>query len=228
MSSSTSNWVSTAAPGKSAGCARRDSTQSLRYTNTDANNLSGSLPFELGFLPELMGLSFVHNELTGTLSSALALEMHKITQIQLQHNQLSGSIPPEWCQFKNVERFNLAENNLSGSLPTEIGQLGSNHNGNSLMGLFLFSNPGLTGHIPKEIGNLKSLCKRVGDEGPQACSNVRVVPLTLCLAPISAFLRVSKTGLAGTPVVAILFSQGGVLTTFTYLSYSPQDQSLQR
>jgi hypothetical protein len=203
----------------------------LHSANIDANNLSGNLPFELGYLPELMGLSFVHNELTGILSSALALEMHRITQIQLQHNQLSGSIPPEWCQLKNVERFNLAENYLTGPLPTEIGQLGSNHNGNSLMGLFLFSNPGLTGPIPKEIGNLKSLCKRVVDQGPQACSYVCDMPLTLYLAPILAFLRISKTGLEGTILshdVANLSSQDVVFTPFTYLSYSPQDRSLQR
>jgi hypothetical protein len=122
-----------------------------------------------------MTLSFVHNELTGTLPSALAVEMRRAQQIQLQQNQLSGSIPREWFQFTNLERMNIAENYLTGSLPTEVGQLGSSNNGNSLLGLFLFSNPGLTGTVPTEIGNLKALCKC---EGWQACSYVCVVPLT--------------------------------------------------
>ncbi|CAB9506035.1 leucine Rich Repeat [Seminavis robusta] len=136
----------------------------------EANNLSGSLPEELGLFPRLLSFSFVNNEISGSLPAPLAVELQgKVTQIQLHYNKISGSIPPEWMQFQALERLNLASNQLTGSLPTEIGMLGASRRGDLLMGLFLFDNPGITGTIPTEVGNLDAL----------------------------SFLRVSKTSLEG-------------------------------
>ena len=71
---------------------------SLRILNLTGNQLSGSIPKELGGLSNLRSLS-------------------------LGENQLSGSIPPELGSLSNLEYLYLQENQLSGSIPPELGSL---------------------------------------------------------------------------------------------------------
>jgi len=139
---------------------------------SDAHKISGNLPQELGLLKNLESLSLVHNEMTGPLPVSLAGDWHdSLTQVELQGNSFSGTIPREWFEFKFMIRMNLGENLFTGSLPTELGLLGIGHSGmeDSTLGVFLEYNYGLTGTIPSEIGLLEEL----------------------------AFLRLHRTGLQG-------------------------------
>ena len=72
------------------------------------------------------------------------------TKLNLENNQLTGSIPPEIGNLTNLRYLNLSQNQLTGSIPPEIGNL------TNLTGLYLNDN-GLTGLIPSEIGNLTNL-----------------------------------------------------------------------
>jgi Leucine-rich repeat (LRR) protein len=73
-----------------------------------------------------------------------------LTALRLNECNITGSIPAELGQLKNLIELSLYENNLTGEIPKELGQLAS------LTHLDLENNQ-LTGEIPKELGQLASL-----------------------------------------------------------------------
>jgi len=113
------------------------------------NQLTGSIPVEIGNLTNLTILTLFLNQLSGTIPSEIG-NLTNVTFLSLSHNQLTGSIPPEIGNLTNVFELNLLVNQLTGTIPAEIGNL------TNLTHLSLFSNQ-LTGSIPAEIGNLSNL-----------------------------------------------------------------------
>ena len=73
-----------------------------------------------------------------------------VTELNLEYNDLKGTIPTEIGNLQWLEKLSLAFNDLTGTIPTEIGNL------QALEGLDLDSND-LTGTIPTEIGNFQAL-----------------------------------------------------------------------
>ena len=61
----------------------------------DDNNLSGTLPPELGDLTHLRRLVLDDNELTGSIPPELG-KLNGLTMLNLNQNKLTGSIPPEF------------------------------------------------------------------------------------------------------------------------------------
>ena len=115
----------------------------------DDNQLSGSIPPELGNLTGLESLWLGDSQLSGSIP----LELGNLTSLQslaLVDNQLSGSIPPELGKLTSLKQMWLAGNQLSGSIPLELGKL------TRLNWLHLYQNQ-LVGSIPRELGNLTSL-----------------------------------------------------------------------
>ena len=113
------------------------------------NQLTGSLPAELGRLTQLQRLELFHHQLTG----AIPPELGQLTQLQslyLSHNQLMGGIPPELGQLTRLGLLWLQDNQLTGGIPAELGQL------TQLQYLSLSENR-LTGAIPGELGQLTNL-----------------------------------------------------------------------
>ena len=74
----------------------------------------------------------------------------RVTQIQLDGNNLNGPIPAEIGQLDKLDNFSLRDNNISGTLPIELGNLGS------LTRIDLASNQ-LTGMLPAGISALANL-----------------------------------------------------------------------
>ncbi len=137
------------------------------------NNLSGSIPPELGDLSKLQTISLYYNYLNG----AIPLELSELSELQflilhdnglsgnippelgnlsslkmldLESNKLSGSIPPELSNLANLEALKLSTNKLSGSIPPELGKL-------SNVQLLLLCCNDLSGNIPPELGELPNL-----------------------------------------------------------------------
>ena len=76
--------------------------------------------------------------------------MTDLEWLNLQNNQLNGSIPMELGGLSNLKRLYLHYNRLSGAIPSELGNL------SELTNLWLKSNQ-LSGDIPPELGNLQNL-----------------------------------------------------------------------
>ena len=118
----------------------------LRRLTLYGNQLTGPIPPELGSLSELTRLDLRHNRLSGTIPAELGA-LSRLDTLLLSNNQLSGSIPGALGNLRFLRRLRLGFNQLSGSLPRELGNLGS------LVRLTVSRNE-LTGPIPPELGNL--------------------------------------------------------------------------
>ena len=166
------NWLSDAPLGQWYGVTT-DSDGRVTRVSLHVNNLSGTLPEDLGILrrlthlvlrgneltgeiPEALGdlselvcLSLWSNELTGEIPEKLG-DLTNLTQLDLLRNDLDGSIPAVLGDLTNLRRLHLAENDLSGTIPSSLGKL------TSLESLYLFRNE-LEGQIPTELANLTNL-----------------------------------------------------------------------
>ena len=90
-----------------------------------------------------------NNNLQGTIPAELG-NLANLNTLYLSSNQLSGSIPTELGNLANLKALYLGSNQLSGSIPTELGNLAN------LETLNLYKNQ-LSGNIPAELGNLTNL-----------------------------------------------------------------------
>ncbi len=89
------------------------------------------------------------NNLSGTIPASIA-DIDMLEWLSLHSNQLTGQIPSELGSLQNLENLWLFSNELSGPIPPELGNL------IALDHLALGINQ-LSGPIPSEIGNLTKL-----------------------------------------------------------------------
>ena len=87
--------------------------------------------------------------LTGPIPPELG-NLRNLRWLNLRLNNLTGPIPPELAQLGNLRQLDVGTNRLSGHIPPELGQLGE------LQGLSLRGNR-LTRTMPPELGNLAKL-----------------------------------------------------------------------
>ncbi len=113
------------------------------------NQLSGTIPTELGSLTNLTHLWLDGNQLSGGIPSALG-SLTNLGNLRLDGNQLTGEIPSELGSLTNLTHLRLDGNQLSGGIPSELGSL------TNLVHLRLDGNE-LSGEIPSELGRLMKL-----------------------------------------------------------------------
>ena len=133
----------------------------VRQLVLNANQLTGSIPAELGNLTHLALVTLAENQLTGPVPSELG-NLTDLILLDLRNNQLTGGIPAELGSLFNLTSLVLSENRrwdfesgsykggLEGSIPAELGNLAA------LESLDLYNNQ-LTGAIPAELGDLANL-----------------------------------------------------------------------
>jgi len=121
----------------------------LKHLHLEGNLLEGRLPREIGELRGLERLGLFDNSLSGPLPSELGM-MESLQVLDLAQNRFTGSIPTELAELPELWFLGLFFNELTGSVPAEIGDFPS------LRVLDLCYNR-LTGSIPREIGRLKQL-----------------------------------------------------------------------
>ena len=111
-------------------CYIIDDTDSLNLSN---NNLSGSIPSDIGRLINLEYLYLNGNEFSGQIPVELG-NLENLKHLYLYDNELTGEIPPEFGNLTNLTNLFLHENQLSGELPLEL------YNLNELQYLYLNDN----------------------------------------------------------------------------------------
>ncbi|GFY92978.1 leucine-rich repeat protein kinase family protein [Actinidia rufa] len=101
----------------------------------DTNRLEGSIPLSLKYCKDLQALDLSQNKLNGTIPEFLMNLSSISICINMSHNSLTGMLPPEVGNLKNLARellqweysfyesvdslqyFDLSSNNLTGEVP---------------------------------------------------------------------------------------------------------------
>ena len=123
---------------------------SLTVLNLANNQLTGSIPVQLSKLVSLTHLYLFGNQLTGSIPVQMS-NLASLTVLNLANNQLTGSIPVQLSKLASLTVLNLSGNDLTGSIPTQLGKLAS------LTHLYLAGNKGLTGPLPETLRHLSNL-----------------------------------------------------------------------
>ena len=113
------------------------------------NNLSGTIPTELGLLSGLAVLGMEQGTTSGRIPSELG-SLENMIFIDLDFNQLTGSLPTELYQLTRLETLDLNVNRLTGTIDVDIGRLTN-------LGFVQLQNNLFTGTIPTEVGLLENL-----------------------------------------------------------------------
>lgn len=121
----------------------------LRYLNLSWNNLQSKVPPELGFFQNLTILDLRNSALYGSIPGDIC-DSGSLEILQLDGNALIDSIPEEIGNCTSLYLLTLSHNKLSGSIPSSISKL------NKLKILKLEFNQ-LSGEIPQELGRLENL-----------------------------------------------------------------------
>lgn len=130
---------------------------SLQYLRVPFNNITGPIPLSLTRLPQLRVLDLSSNAFSGNVPSGFCSSPSSSTSLEkllLPGNYISGTLPSELGNCKNLTAIDLSFNNLNGEIPREIWALPN------LSDLIIWAN-NLTGEIPEGIcvngGNLETL-----------------------------------------------------------------------
>ncbi|XP_076926414.1 tyrosine-sulfated glycopeptide receptor 1 [Bidens hawaiensis] len=81
------------------------------------NNLSGSIPIEIGNMQSIHYLELSNNNFSGTIPDSMS-NLTNLERLDLSHNLLSGEIPESLSSLNFLSTFNVAYNNLQGPIPT--------------------------------------------------------------------------------------------------------------
>ncbi|KAM1232985.1 hypothetical protein EV1_002662 [Malus domestica] len=164
------------------------SAMNLQTVDLSNNRLDGPVPETLS--PSLVRLRLGSNSLDGKIPSAAIATHDKLTYLEMENNNLTGSIPPELGDCRKLALLNLAQNQLSGALPAKLGHL------SSLEVLKLQSN-NLSGEIPIEFTRLPKLSvlniswNSINGSIPPSVSNMRsLINMNLQGNKLSGFIPV--------------------------------------
>lgn len=123
--------------------------ENLTTLNLTNNQLLGNIPKTIGNLKKLSNIFLAYNNLTGDIPVELCNTGNTgFIYIQLQHNNLNGTIPNQLSQLK-LQVLNLGGNNLRGEVPEGVMGASGSFNGSSAQ-LHLNGNR-LTGVIPNRL-----------------------------------------------------------------------------
>lgn len=129
-----------------------DDVGRVKILSLSDNQLTGTVPPELGNLASLAYLSLHNNELTGTIPPELG-NLASLATLYLSANELTGAVPPELGNLASLATLTLKHNKLTGAVPDSFLKL------DKLWGLWIEENDGLcvprTSAFEKWVDGLK-------------------------------------------------------------------------
>ena len=117
--------------------------------NLNRNDLSGEIPPDIQYFPQLRRLRLDHNRLVGEVPPEIG-RLTELRRMDIDGNNFTGRIPPEIGNLVKLEQLWMGANGMSGPIPPEIGNL------KSLQELHIYEAP-FDGPIPEEFGQLAEL-----------------------------------------------------------------------
>jgi LRR receptor-like serine/threonine-protein kinase EFR len=123
---------------------------SLTQLGLEQNLLTGTIPASIGKLSNLNELSLGENKFTGEIPSSFG-NMTQLLALYLYNNSLEGSIPTSLGRCRYLQDVAVCHNQLNGTIPVQLLSLPA------LSIVLNVSHNFLTGPLPPEVGNLKSL-----------------------------------------------------------------------
>uniref|UniRef100_M1BZN4 non-specific serine/threonine protein kinase n=1 Tax=Solanum tuberosum TaxID=4113 RepID=M1BZN4_SOLTU len=124
----------------------------LKTVQIGGNQFNGSLPKSLGSGNWSFSLEYfiaTNSGITGKIPTNIS-NFRNLEWLSLGENKLIGSIPPDLGNLKNLQKFYLQINNLDGIIPTSLCNM------ESLYQVILGKNQ-LSGELPSCFGNISSL-----------------------------------------------------------------------
>ncbi|KAL6907987.1 hypothetical protein ACP4OV_002157 [Aristida adscensionis] len=122
----------------------------LQTLSLGGNYFTGSLPSSLCSLKNLVRLYLTRNGISGTIPLAIG-NLSELSLLDLSLNEISSTIPSTLGNLTKLSQLSLSQNYLTGPIPREVFSIST-----LSIGLDL-SNNNLEGSLPQEIGNLKNL-----------------------------------------------------------------------
>ena len=89
------------------------------------NQLTGTLPPEIGDLANLTELELGGNQVMGAIPPEIG-NLESLTFLHLEYNQFTGEIPAEIGNLTNLVWLNFVHNQLTGEIPSSICNLDMN------------------------------------------------------------------------------------------------------
>lgn len=139
------------------------------------NLLSGSIPSELGLLAEVSLLAIDTNPLTSSIPMELCTNGHsKLAEFTAGHSAITGTLPADcFLDWPSLARLEVEETEISGTIPTEVGLLVET------LTTLNFANTSMIGSLPMEVIGLSSL-ESLNVEGTMISG---IVPPETCQIP---------------------------------------------
>ncbi|THG16891.1 hypothetical protein TEA_025614 [Camellia sinensis var. sinensis] len=113
------------------------------------NDLTGSIPKEIGNIASLKLLLLNGNKLSGSIPNELGY-LSKLNRLQIDLNQISGPVPDSFSNLSSIKHLHLNNNSISGQIPPQLSNL-------STLIHLLLDNNNLTGYLPSEFSNFPNL-----------------------------------------------------------------------
>ena len=156
-------------------------------TNLDLawNKLTGSIPLQMGNLTNLIFLNLSYNQLSGAIPPIIG-NLTNVVVLLLNNNQFTGSVPSQLANLSNLSQLNMVFNQLGGTIPSGLGGLGN-------LTQLLLDNNQITGSIPTQLGSLSNLILLSLNENQLSGS----IPAQLGSCTNLEFLRLSGNNLSG-------------------------------
>uniref|UniRef100_A0A803L7V4 Leucine-rich repeat-containing N-terminal plant-type domain-containing protein n=1 Tax=Chenopodium quinoa TaxID=63459 RepID=A0A803L7V4_CHEQI len=97
----------------------------LRYLYLHENRFVGRIPAELGNLQNLRHLDVGNNHLVGTIRELIRIEgcFPALRNLYLNNNYLTGGIPAQLVNLRNLEILHLSYNKMTGIIPSALARL---------------------------------------------------------------------------------------------------------
>eukprot|EP00937_MAST-01D_sp_MAST-1D-sp2_P007692 g7692.t1 len=121
------------------------------------NNLEGRLPDSLGRVKSLRYLVLDRNAIQGggdyTQTHAISpaiFRLPKLERLEMQHNELAGTLPPNMGDARMLTTLRLEHNYIEGPVPRGVGMM-------PRLRFFGASNNALSGELPEALAQCRSL-----------------------------------------------------------------------